>query len=104
MTVPSTNMNRRYVLTAILAALALTVPTLRADDDAIFDKVRQRLNNDPDVKGSRLTIEVKDGVVTLKGTVTEERFKAKADKITRRVAGVKDVVNQLTVETLKPRR
>ena len=97
-------MTRRYALTVLIVGLALVVPALRADDDAIFDKVRQRLNNDPDVKGSRLAIEVKDGVVTLKGTVTEERFKSKADKITRRVAGVKDVVNHLTVEVSKPPR
>lgn len=97
-------MNRRYAVAAILVALVLAVPALRADDDAIFDKVRQRLNNDPDIKGSKLEIDVKNGVVTLKGTVTEERFKAKADKLTRRVAGVKDVVNQLTVEVSKPHR
>ncbi len=103
-TTRTTMMNRRFVLAAILVVLALAVPAARADDDTIFEKVRQRLNNDPDIKGSRLTIDVKDGVVTLKGTVTEERFKAKADKLTRRVAGVKNVVNQLTVETLRPPR
>jgi len=100
----NSTVNKRYALAAILVALALVVPALRADDDAIVDKVRQRLNNDPDVKGSRLSIEAKDGVVTLKGTVTEERFKSKADKLTRRVAGVKNVVNQLTVEVSKPPR
>lgn len=103
MIVRTTNMNRRYALAAVLVALALMVPVLRADDDAIFDKVRQRLNNDPDVKGSRLEIDVKNGVVTLKGAVTSEQFKVKAEKLTRKVAGVKDVVNQLTVESLKPR-
>ena len=93
-----------YSLAAVLLVVALVTPALRADDDLIFDQVRQKLNNDPDVKGAKLQIDVKDGVVTLKGSVASEKYKAKAEKLTRKVAGVKDVVNQLTVDAAKPPR
>jgi osmotically-inducible protein OsmY len=92
-----------YSVAAVLLVLALVVPALRADDDLIFDRVRQKLNSDPDVKGSKLNIDVKDGVVTLKGSVSNDKYKAKAEKLTRKVSGVKDVVNQLTVDVPKPR-
>jgi osmotically-inducible protein OsmY len=95
---------KRYSLTAVAALLFLAALAVHADDDEIFDKVRQRLNNDPDIKGSHLSIEVKDGVVTLRGAVTAERYKNKAERLTRRVAGVKSVVNRLTVEAPKPPR
>ena len=92
-----------YSLAALLLVVALVAPALRADDDLIFDRVRQKLNNDPDVKGSKLDIDVKNGVVTLKGSVTNDKYKAKAEKLTRKVSGVKNVINQLTVDVPKPR-
>jgi osmotically-inducible protein OsmY len=90
-------------LTVVMLLMALVAANAWADDDVIFDKVRQRLYNDPDVKGARLTIEVKDGVVTLKGHVGSDKFRSKAERLTRKVAGVKNVVNQLTVGEEKPK-
>lgn len=92
-----------YFVVAVLLILAMAAPVARADDDVIYDKVRQKLNNDPDIKGAKLEIDVKNGVVTLKGSVTHEKYKAKAANLTRKVSGVKDVINQLTVETPVPR-
>lgn len=82
--------------------LGLVTATLAADDDTIYDLVRKRLYEDPDVKGANLTIEVHNGAVTLRGRVTSERIKAKAEKITRKVNGVKKVVNELEVGPDKP--
>jgi osmotically-inducible protein OsmY len=67
-------------------------------DDELHDKVIARLAADRDVKGGGLDVEVKDGVVTLNGKVREEAQKVKAERITRKVQGVKQVVNQLVVE------
>ena len=88
---------------AVFLLLAAAVPLALADDDAIFDLVRQKLYNDPDVKGANLTISVKNGVVTLEGRVSSEKYKSKADKLTRKVQGVKDVVNKLRVGEEAPR-
>ncbi len=40
---------------------------------------------------------MKDGVVTLKGRVEYPKQKEKAEKLTRKVSGVKQVDNQLVV-------
>ena len=93
-------------LTGLLLLLAVAVAaaprTSLADDDAIYDLVRQRLYNDPDIKAHNLTITVKDGVVTLEGRVTSEKIRSKAEKITRKVPGVRKVVNNLKVGEEKP--
>ena len=75
-----------------------------ADDGAITDRVRQRLFSDPDVKGHAVDVESRNGVVTLGGSVETEKGRAKAEKLAKKVSGVKKVVNNLRVEMLRPRR
>ena len=66
-------------------------------DDSIYDNVRRRLASDPVVKGGGLQVDVKAGVVTLRGTVEEQKQKDKATRLDKKVAGVKSVENELTV-------
>ncbi len=66
-------------------------------DDKIYDLVRQKLANDPDVKGAGLDVTVKAGVVTLRGRVHDEKAKEKAQKLTKSVKGVVSVTNELKV-------
>lgn len=80
---------------------ALLAPAFGAKpvtDDYISDAVRQKLAADQVVKGGAIDVEVKDGVVTLKGKVQEPRQKAKADRLAKKIRGVKSVVNDLTIE------
>ncbi len=44
-----------------------------------------------------ITVEVKDGVATLTGEVTDDAAKAKAEEVAKEEKGVKSVVNNLTV-------
>lgn len=67
-------------------------------DDQIYDAVRQRLANDPDVKGGALQVDVKDGVVTLRGEVEREKQRHKAEHLAHKVKGVKSVVNELKLK------
>ncbi len=67
-------------------------------DDTIYDQVRLKLASDPDVRGGAFEVEVKSGVVTLKGKVDKESFKQRAEKLAKKIKGVKSVVNQLLVE------
>jgi osmotically-inducible protein OsmY len=89
---------------SLLAILLLAGPTLTAadkkpvTDDAIHDTVMNKLASDPVVKGGALNVEVKGGVVTLSGPVANERQKDKATKVVKKVKGVKDVVNNLTIQ------
>lgn len=89
-------MQRRTFL-VLLAPLAFAQKA-PVNDDTIFDQVRLKLASDPDVRGGALDVQVKDGIVTLKGRVDKEGFKQRAEKLTKKVKGVKGVVNQLLVE------
>ena len=93
-------MNLKVLVCAILS-LALFGAALAAEknvsDDGIYDNVRRRLASDPIVKGGGLQVDVKAGVVTLRGTVEEQKQKDKATKLAKKVAGVKSVTNELTV-------
>jgi osmotically-inducible protein OsmY len=92
---------------AVLLAVVLLVPALAADkqpsDDELYDQVKRRLANDAEVKGGALDVEVKDGMVTIRGAVDQEKHKQRADKLVRKVKGVKGVHNQLTVTGRGPR-
>lgn len=85
---------------AFLLIFALVIPMFaqsKANDDRIYDQVRQKLANDPDVKGGGFDVAVKDGVVTLKGTVSDKHTREKAEKLTKKVKGVTRVDNQLKI-------
>src|ERR1051326_3155138 len=88
-------------LIAVLLLVTLAMPMLVAQpksavsDDAISDNVRQRLASDADVRGAALDVNVKSGVVTIKGRVHTEKGRKKATEITQKVKGVKNVDNQL---------
>jgi hyperosmotically inducible periplasmic protein len=64
-------------------------------DDSIYDLVKRKLANDPDVKGGALDIDVKEGVVTLRGKVETDRQKQKAERLAKKVSGVKKVINEI---------
>jgi osmotically-inducible protein OsmY len=82
-------------LTLLLTAQAASKPVT---DDFISDTVRQKLAADSLVKGGAIDVEVKDGVVTLKGKVQEAKQRDKADRIAKKVSGVKSVVNEIKIE------
>jgi len=67
-------------------------------DDSIRDQVMVHLASDPVVKGGNIVVVVKDGVVTLSGAVDSDQARHKAEKLAKRVKGVKSVVNQLTIK------
>lgn len=67
-------------------------------DDQLYDQVRLKLAEDPGVNGGALQVEVKGGVVTVKGRVRTDKARQKAERIIRKVKGVKNVDNQLQVD------
>ena len=95
-----------HTVLAVLLLAALAAPMLRAhtlvDDDDLYDKVNRKLNSDADIHGN-IKIEVKNAVVTLTGSVGTEKVRARAEKVARKVPGVKDVVNKLEVGDEHPK-
>lgn len=88
------------ILHILLLASALSFGAFAqsSDDGRISDEVRRKLANDPDVKCGACDVDVVNGMVTIKGTVEKEKFRAKADKLAKKVKGVKGVTNQLKVK------
>jgi osmotically-inducible protein OsmY len=82
---------------AVLLAGVLMAASKPVSDNAISDEVRIKLTSDPVVKGGDLKADVKDGVVTLSGTVTDQQQKDKAKKLAGKVKGVKQVINNIAV-------
>jgi hyperosmotically inducible protein len=87
---------------ALLALCLLASVVLAADkpvtDDALYDQVRIKLAGDAEVKGGALKVDVKQGVVTLGGTVETQRQKDKATRLAKKVRGVKQVVNNIVLK------
>jgi hyperosmotically inducible protein len=101
----------RFKLTALFiafilfqaAAIAAKQPA-QTTDDTITDQVRLKLTSDPDVKGGALGVEVKQGAVTLTGSVELPKQREKAEKIAKKVKGVKSVVNNIEVKARVPNK
>jgi osmotically-inducible protein OsmY len=92
----------RYLsILCVLALLAIYCGSLLAQkkvsDDAIHDQVMVKLAGDTTVKGGGIDVQVKDGVVTLRGKVDSDKAKSKAEHLTKKVNGVKKVMNELLV-------
>jgi len=94
-------MKLKRLVASIVLMLALVTATLGADkkpdDNFIYDSVREKLASDIVVKGGAIDVDVKDGVVTLKGHVQEQKQKSKAESLAKKVKGVKSVVNDLQI-------
>ena len=69
-------------------------------DDSLTDQVRVKLASDQVVGVLPLQVSVAQGVVTLSGAVEQKSQRAKAERVARKVKGVKQVVNKIEI---KPR-
>jgi len=86
-----------FVFAALLSSNLIYAQKPANSDDRISDQVRMRLATDPDVKGGADDVTVAGGVVTIKGRVDTEKGKQKATKLAKKIKGVTDVDNELTV-------
>ena len=81
----------------ILLAAACMAANKPASDDVISDQVRIKLTGDPIAKGGNIKVDVAQGVVTLTGPAETQQQKDRAGKLAKKVNGVKQVINNLTV-------
>jgi osmotically-inducible protein OsmY len=86
---------------ALIAAAADTKESIgqKVDDAAVLTKVKAKLATDSAKNLVHVNVDVKDGVVSLKGSVPTEADKAQAEKLAQATDGVKQVVNALTVSS-----
>lgn len=74
------------------------VSPVAMSDDEIAERVRKNMQLDVWVDDTRVDVEVIDGVVFLRGTVSSGTERQEAENDARWVAGVIDVVNHLVVK------
>src|ERR1035437_91401 len=92
------------LLAAFLALFLMQTVCLAKDpppvtDDTISDAVRVKLAGDQIVGVLPLQVTVKQGVVTLAGSVEQKSLKSRAEKVARKVKGVKRVDNNIEIKT-----
>ena len=72
------------------------------DDAWIHTKIRAKLLGEGEFPGGSINVDVKDNVVTLRGSVSTAADKTKAEPIAQATGGVKSVRNQLVVNRTVP--
>jgi len=71
---------------------------IKIDDSELRRKVIAELDWDPSIDNSAIGVAVKDGVVTLSGSVMNYSQKKNAERAAKRVAGVKAVAEDLKIK------
>ena len=69
----------------------------KRSDERIKEDVNETLTQDPDIDPTNIQVEVQNGEVTLKGTVSDREAKRRAEDIADSCPGVREVQNQLRV-------
>ena len=70
----------------------------KRSDARISEDIHDRLTDDDELDASTIQVEVKDGEVTLSGTVADRGDKHRAERLAERVTGVDHVQNNLRVD------
>jgi predicted transcriptional regulator len=84
----------RTDLLRTVASLARDVPDPTADDDHIRDRVLASIEKN-EWQPAQLSVTVRDGIVHLSGTITDERFRQATIVAAENVSGVKLVHDHL---------
>jgi len=66
-------------------------------DERLKEMISERLTDDDHIDASDITVEVRNGEVTLTGTVDDRTMKFQAEELIERCGGVKDIHNHLRV-------
>ncbi|PSL49078.1 BON domain-containing protein [Chitinophaga niastensis] len=90
-------MNRKSLGVALLMLMSVFLFACKPSDAKIKQAVNEKLSAIPGI-----VADVKNGVVTLSGEVSDEAAKAAAEEALRGVSGVKSVTDNITVKAEVP--
>ena len=71
--------------------------TEKTRDDEIALNIREALRLDNDVPDGLIDVQVQDGIATLEGTVESELQKETAEADTKKIKGVREVINRIVL-------
>ena len=86
----------------LMSAVALAKDPPVVNDDTISDQVRIAFASDKVVGVLPFNVAVKNGVVTLSGTADTGNQRSRAEKLARKVKGVKQVINNINLKGATP--
>jgi osmotically-inducible protein OsmY len=90
-----------FALAVLTLTVALAAPayaqTGAVKDGWLVMKIHSDLVDEDVLSGSNIDVDVKNGVVTLQGTVTSEAGRARAIAEAKKTDGVKNVIDQLRI-------
>jgi hypothetical protein len=89
----------------LMSLLALTLTAgcgTRVSDTQLATNLKAQMFSDPQTNGANLQVAVKDGVVTLSGSVPSDAARLEAYKIATNTPGVRKVEDQMTVQAPQP--
>ena len=69
----------------------------KATDTALFRSVQRRLLDDRELENLAVAVQVTQGVVTLQGTVSDQKDRARAEEVARATPGVMTIDNRIEV-------
>ena len=81
----------------------MSTATITATDVRLRNAVVRQLDWDPEVDASAIGVAARDGVVTLTGFIDSYAGKLAAERVLKRVRGVRAVANDITVRLLVER-
>jgi hypothetical protein len=73
----------------------------KRSDQSIYEEVCELLTEHPMIDASDIEVRVRDGIVMLLGTTKIRRTKRLAEDIAANVPGVRDVQNQIRIESVR---
>lgn len=73
----------------------------RRSDERILEDANEALTQHPDIDASEIEVFIKDGILTLSGTISTRHMKQAAEECVSAVVGVNKVKNELRIDTTK---
>jgi len=88
---------RKRAALLVAGVLAIAGCGAKVSDDAIAKDVQDKVSNDPTTKDSPVNVSVKDGKVTLRGTVKDAATQQRMEEIAKGAPGATGVEDQTAV-------
>jgi len=92
------SIKRSCILVSMLLATGCATTGDYLGDARTTSRVKSAIYSEPELKVMSIHVATEDGVVHLSGTVKSRAERAKAVQVARKVDGVKQVKNDLTIE------
>ena len=92
------SIKRSCILVSMLLATGCATTGDYLGDARTTSRVKSAIYSEPELKVMSIHVATEDGVVHLSGTVKSRAERAKAVQVARKVDGVRQVKNDLTIE------